>query len=102
MRAVDAGTSGEITLTADVTADCPYDHIVDEYVVTVEYRPGEHVVELQSYADHLAGYADREISHERLTETLFQRLRAELDPAALAVTVRGEHYGVDVEVRRSL
>lgn len=101
LRTVAPGTWGVVTIDTTLTVDCPYDHIEDEYEVKVEYRPAEDAVEYQSLAVYLSDFEGVKISQEALTEGIYESLSDALDPLDLTVTVRGEHYGLQTEVRRS-
>lgn len=98
----ESNAKATVTLTTHVVTACPFNDSRDVYELTVEYVPDGTLLELGSFDHYLKVWGGTEIAHEELCEVLFGHLKGKLDPAALAVTVLGEHYGIDTEVTREL
>lgn len=87
--------------TGEVTAWCPFEGTADYYDLTIEYRPDGYVVELMSLRDYFQSFRDEEISHEALTDRLFEDLVTVLDPAWLRVEVEAPpRYGLETTCTR--
>lgn len=94
-------TDGLLTIeTSDVTAWCPYEGTADYYTVKLEYWPDEYVVELMSYRDYMQTYRDQNIGHEEFAASVYEDLRALIDPEWLRLTVIAPpRYGLELTIR---
>lgn len=98
----ESDASSVITISTDeVTAWCPYEGTADYYELTLEYRPGDFVLELISFRRYLQSFRDEEISHEAFTDRVFDDLVELLDPTWLRLEVEAPpRYGLETTCRR--
>ena len=76
MRTVEqSGVNTVVTATAQVQHMCPFVHEVDNGTVTITWRTRGRTIELHSLRAHLSTFAETEISHEQLTETIGTEIR---------------------------
>src|SRR5579883_1933184 len=77
----------------EFTCLCPRSGFPDFATITIDYVPGDYVVELKSLKLYINGYRNRQISHESATNTILNDLVALLSPRWMRVvgdfTVRG-------------
>jgi 7-cyano-7-deazaguanine reductase len=77
----------------EFTCLCPRSGFPDFATITIDYVPGQHVVELKSLKLYINTYRNRQISHEAAANTVFNDLIALLSPRWMRVvadfTVRG-------------
>ncbi|GAC1308211.1 MAG: preQ(1) synthase [Ktedonobacteraceae bacterium] len=77
----------------EFTCLCPRSGFPDFATITIDYVPGQHVVELKSLKLYINSYRNRQISHEAAANTILNDLIALLSPRWLRVvadfTVRG-------------
>ncbi|MFQ5480584.1 MAG: preQ(1) synthase [Thermodesulfobacteriota bacterium] len=70
----------------EFTCLCPRSGYPDFASIRVVYTPDKSLVELRSLKLYLNSYRDEQISHEAVTNRIFNDLVALLKPAALEVT----------------
>ncbi len=70
----------------EFTCLCPRSGYPDFATINVEYTPDKTLVELRSFKLYLNSYRDERISHEAVTNKIFNDLAALLSPRALEVT----------------
>ncbi|OLE34928.1 MAG: NADPH-dependent 7-cyano-7-deazaguanine reductase QueF [Ktedonobacter sp. 13_1_20CM_3_54_15] len=77
----------------EFTCLCPRSGFPDFATMTIDYVPGQHVVELKSLKLYINTYRNRQISHETAANTVLNDLIALLSPRWMRVvadfTVRG-------------
>lgn len=64
-----------ITLTGRLVCQCPVNGRRDEAVVAVTYTPVEMALELTAFAEYLAGFGGRPITHEAVTAIIADEIR---------------------------
>ena len=69
----------------EFTCLCPRSGYPDFATIRVTYVPDRFVVELKSLKLYLNGYRDQGISHEAVTNRIFDDLKAALSPRKLEV-----------------
>lgn len=76
MVAVDVTREQRRRLEGTFVAECPWGHEAkDEYSVSVTYRSQGEAVEVDSFAEYLAGFEDRVVSAEEIAEEVFGLFR---------------------------
>lgn len=70
----------------EFTCLCPRSGYPDFATIAVTYVPNKKIVELRSFKLYLNGYRDRSISHEDVTNRIFDDLKKGLRPRQLEVT----------------
>ena len=70
----------------EFTCLCPRSGYPDFATIRIVYTPGDKVVELKALKLYLNGFRDQSISHEAVTNQIFDMLAAKLKPRALEVT----------------
>jgi 7-cyano-7-deazaguanine reductase len=70
----------------EFTCLCPRSGYPDFATIAVTYVPNKKIVELRSFKLYLNGYRDRSISHEAVTNRIFDDLKKGLRPRQLEVT----------------
>jgi 7-cyano-7-deazaguanine reductase len=77
----------------EFTCLCPRSGFPDFATITIDYVPGQHVVELKSLKLYINTYRNRQISHEAAANTVLNDLITLLSPRWMRVvadfTVRG-------------
>ena len=82
--------------TREFSAVCPYSGLPDYAYLSVEYVPGETIVELKSLKYYLVSYRNVGIFQEHATKRLYADLAALLNPQYLCVkTVYNTRGGID-------
>ncbi len=69
----------------EFTCLCPRSGYPDFAIIRVLYTPDKHVVELKSLKLFLNGFRDRSVSHEAVTNLIFDALKKQLKPRTLEV-----------------
>jgi 7-cyano-7-deazaguanine reductase len=69
----------------EFTCLCPRSGYPDFATIAITYVPNRKIVELKSLKLYLNGYRDRSISHEAVTNRIFDDLRKGLRPRQLEV-----------------
>ena len=69
----------------EVTCLCPRSGYPDFAVITVTYVPGRKIVELKSLKLYLNSFRNAYISHEEITNAVFNELEKKLKPRFLEV-----------------
>ncbi len=69
----------------EFTCLCPRSGYPDFATIRVTYTPGKHVVELKSLKLYLNSFRDAGVSHEAVTNLIFDTLKKNLKPRALEV-----------------
>ncbi len=69
----------------EFTCLCPRSGYPDFATIRVLYTPDKHVVELKSLKLFLNGFRDRSVSHEAVTNLIFDALKKQLKPRTLEV-----------------
>lgn len=72
---IEPGDCLVIRLTGHLACRCPVNGRQDDATVTVTYTPNEMVLELTAFAEYLAGFWDRSITHEAVTAILADDIR---------------------------
>lgn len=84
--------------TPEFTCLCPMTGTPDFATVTIEYAPGERIVELKNLRDYLASYRNEPTFHEDITNRILNDLVAATGPRRMTVTadfnVRGGLHAV--------
>lgn len=89
------GGNCEIRLERDFTGSCPHDDIMDNYTLTVTYKPGDHgCIELESFNEFLSGLEGVEAGQEAITAFLGNFLFAFFSPEWVEVELDTTHYGI--------
>ena len=87
----------------EFTCLCPRSGYPDFATIKLSYVPDKYVVELKSLKLYLNSYRDKAISHEEVTNKIFDDLKAILKPRKMDITgdfnVRGN---VKTEIKVSL
>ncbi|MBE9503965.1 MAG: NADPH-dependent 7-cyano-7-deazaguanine reductase QueF [Proteobacteria bacterium] len=87
----------------EFTCLCPRSGYPDFATIKLSYVPDKYVVELKSLKLYLNSYRDKAISHEEVTNKIFDDLKAILKPREMDITgdfnVRGN---VKTEIKVSL
>jgi 7-cyano-7-deazaguanine reductase len=69
----------------EFTALCPRSGYPDFGTIIVDYQPQSWVIELKAFKLYINSFRDQRISHEAVTNTICDRLWAELQPYGLRV-----------------
>lgn len=69
----------------EFTALCPRSGYPDFGTIVVDYQPQDWIVELKAFKLYINSFRDQHISHEKVTNTIADRLWAELAPVGLRV-----------------
>lgn len=86
----------KITLSRPLVHQCPFVDEVDNGTVTIVYTPITEPLELHALAAYLDGFDDQAITHEALTQKIYDDLEPEA--ATLIVTTTWTTAGFNVEV----
>jgi len=70
----------------EFTCLCPRSGYPDFATIGITYVPDRKIVELKALKIWLNGFRDKSISHEAVTNLIFDRLQKDLKPRALEVT----------------
>ena len=70
----------------EFTCLCPRSGYPDFATITITYVPNKKIVELKALKLWLNGFRDQSISHEAVTNLIFDVLKKSLKPRALEVT----------------
>ena len=79
--------------TPEFTCVCPMTGQPDFATVTVDYRPGDAIVELKSLKLYLWSYRDEGAFHEDVTNRILDDLVAALSPRQMTVTTAWQVRG---------
>lgn len=69
----------------EFTCLCPRSGYPDFATIRVTYTPDKKVVELKSLKLYLNGFRDKSVSHEAVTNIIFEELKKNLKPRSLEV-----------------
>ncbi len=69
----------------EFTCLCPRSGYPDFATIRVTYTPDKKIVELKSLKLYLNGFRDRGVSHEEVTNEIFDALKKDLKPRTLDV-----------------
>lgn len=89
-----------VTVTSEIRHLCPFKNEVDQGVVTVTFAADSRTFELHELAAYFRLFAGEKISHEALTDCIFDELTDE-GPRVLRVTTEWVTAGMRVVVERS-
>jgi 7-cyano-7-deazaguanine reductase len=70
----------------EFTCLCPRSGYPDFATIRITYTPGKKVVELKALKLYLNSFRDQSVSHEAVTNQIFDALKKNLKPRALEVT----------------
>ena len=76
-----------VTTTEEFTSVCPFSGLPDFGKVTLEYVPGEKVIELRSLKYYLLQYRNVGIYYEHLVNKLLDDFVATCSPKTMTVTI---------------
>ncbi|MGH2558030.1 MAG: preQ(1) synthase [Thermomicrobiales bacterium] len=84
--------------TQEFTCLCPMTGAPDFATITIEYVPGERIVELKNLRDYLASFRNQPTFHEEITNRILNDLVGATKPRRMSVTadftVRGGLHAV--------
>jgi 7-cyano-7-deazaguanine reductase len=84
--------------TQEFTCLCPMTGSPDFATITIEYAPGERIVELKNLRDYLASFRNEPTFHEDITNRILNDLVAATKPRRMSVTadftVRGGLHAI--------
>jgi NADPH-dependent 7-cyano-7-deazaguanine reductase QueF len=90
-----------LATTADIQHMCPFVHEVDNGSVTITWETGGWTIELHSLRAYLGTFADREISHEDLTQEIHNELSSRHGFKAMTVSTTWRTAGMEVQCSTS-
>ena len=107
IRVVRAGPVDYVHLETTLTAICPVDHSVDNYVLEVDYKPSCQnnrciYAELNSLREYLDGFRNRVIYHEDLINELMSEFIRALNPVEITITLTSNYKGIKYVIRRTI
>jgi NADPH-dependent 7-cyano-7-deazaguanine reductase QueF len=76
-----------VTLRGRLACRCPVNDRQDSATVEITYEPTASLIELESFADYLATFADRHITHEMVTAEILNVLNEETGAGCNGFTV---------------
>jgi len=83
--------------TEEFSAVCPFSGLPDIAKLTIEYVPGECIIELKSLKYYLMSYRNVGVYQERATKLIYKDLQECLEPVKLKVTlIYNTRGGMDV------
>ncbi len=91
-----------ITMTIpEFTCVCPKTGLPDFAVLTLNYAPDKHCIELKSFKEYLLAYRDKGIFHENVVNKLVDDIVNAIDPNHLKlVGVFNSRGGIQTTVQR--
>ena len=91
-----------ITMTIpEFTCVCPKTGLPDFAVLTLNYAPDKHCIELKSFKEYLLAYRDKGIFHENVVNKLVDDIVNAIDPHHLKlVGVFNSRGGIQTTVQR--
>jgi NADPH-dependent 7-cyano-7-deazaguanine reductase QueF len=90
IKTVPVETNVDVSITAPIQHLCPFVNEVDNGTVTIGWATHGWTFELHSLRDYLGTFADREISHEALTQEIRDELSGHHWHGILRVSVSSE------------
>lgn len=96
---IKARLTDRITINTKMIAICPVTKTLDNYSITIEYKPscderdGCTYIELKSLREYLDSFRDRAIYHEDLINELLKDIQDSCDPEELRIVLNSEYMG---------
>ncbi len=97
IETVDSAGVDRVEIERDMTVECPYDGVTDEYEVHISFSPGSETPEYRHLSEWLDTYEGREISQESLCRDIRDMIESE-GMSRVRVSVSGIQYGMNVTV----
>ncbi|MGC8597048.1 MAG: hypothetical protein ACP5NY_03915 [Thermocladium sp.] len=100
INCIKAKLTDRVTINTKMIAMCPVTNTIDNYSVTIEYKPncedpeGCQYIELKSLREYLDSFRDRLIYHEDLINELLKTIQETCDPDELRIVLNSEYMGM--------